>query len=98
VIAVITYASRAAALGLLPPPRGRFEVVLSRMPAPIFASLATLSLVTDDRSVAGGPIVLAALGALTMTPKRSARHRTAPAVGPPPCARSSACHPPPSAR
>jgi len=41
------------------------------VPAPIFASLATLSLVTDRRSFAGAPIVCAALGALGMTPKRS---------------------------
>jgi hypothetical protein len=48
-------AGLAAALALLPRPRGRFEEVLSRMPAPIFASLAALSLVTADRALAGGP-------------------------------------------
>ena len=71
VIALITYASRAAALALLPRPGGRFAAVLARVPAPIFASLATLSLVTDRRSFAGAPIVCAALGALSMTPRRS---------------------------
>jgi hypothetical protein len=71
VIALITYGSRAAALALLPRPGGRFAGVLSRVPTPIFASLATLSLVTEDRSFAGGPILFAALGALSMTPRRS---------------------------
>jgi hypothetical protein len=71
VISLITYGSRAAALALLPRPGGRFDAILGRMPAPIFASLAMLSLVTEDRSLAGGPIFLAALGALGMAPKRS---------------------------
>jgi hypothetical protein len=70
-IALVTYASRAAALVLLPRPGGRFEAVLGRMPAPIFASLAALTLVTDHRSLAGGPVLCAALGALIMSPKRS---------------------------
>jgi len=70
-IALITYASRAAALVLLPRPGGRFEAVLGRMPAPIFASLAALTLVTDDRSLADGPILCAALGALVTSPRRS---------------------------
>ena len=70
-IALITYTSRAAAVVFLPPPRGRFGAVLGRMPAPIFASLAALTLVTDDRSLAGGPVLCAALGALIMSPKRS---------------------------
>ena len=56
---------------LLPRPRGRFEAVLGRMPAPIFASLATLSLVTGERSLAGVPVLCAALGALACSPKRS---------------------------
>ncbi len=71
VVALITYASRAATLVFLPRPSGRFEAVLGRMPAPIFASLAMLTLVTDDRSLAGGPILCAALGAAIVSPKRS---------------------------
>ena len=70
-IALITYASRrgprrsglGAGEGRRPPRR--------RMAAPIFASLATLTLVTADRSLAGGPVLRAALGALIMSPKRS---------------------------
>ena len=70
-IALITYGSRAAALAFLPRPSGRFEAVLGRMPAAIFASLATLSLITEEQSLAGGPMLLAAAGALVATPKRS---------------------------
>ena len=70
-IALITYASRAAALVFLPPPKGRFGAILGRMPAPIFASLAALTLVTDDRSLAGAPVLCAAAGALIVSPKRS---------------------------
>jgi hypothetical protein len=70
-IALITYASRAAALVFLPPPRGRFGTILGRMPAPIFASLAALTLVTADGAPAGVPVLCAALGALAMSPKRS---------------------------
>lgn len=70
-IALMTYGSRAAALVFLPRPSGRFETVLSRMPGPLFASLATLTLIGDDRSIAGGPILLAALGSLLVAPRRS---------------------------
>jgi hypothetical protein len=62
VVALITYASRLATLVFLPRPSGRFEAALGRMPAPIFASLAMLTLVNEDRSVAGSPIVYDALG------------------------------------
>jgi hypothetical protein len=70
-IALITYASRAAALVFLPRPGGRFEAVLGRMPAPIFAGLAMLTLIDADRSLAGGPILSAAAGALVASPMRS---------------------------
>ena len=70
-IALITYASRAAAVVFLPPPRGRFAAILGRMPAPIFASLAALTLVTHDRSLAAWPVIGAALGALIVSPRRS---------------------------
>jgi hypothetical protein len=71
VIALITYSSRAAALAFLPRPSGRLEVVLGRMPAPIFAGLATLTLISEEGSPAEGPILVAALGALIASPKRS---------------------------
>jgi hypothetical protein len=70
-IALLTYGSRAASLALLPRPSGRLEVILGRMPAPIFASLATLTLITEDGAPTRGPILVAALGALLLSPKRS---------------------------
>jgi hypothetical protein len=71
VIALVTYASRAAALIFLPRPRGRFEALLGRMPAPMFASLATLTLLTGERWLVEGPVLSAALGALLLSPRRS---------------------------
>jgi hypothetical protein len=70
-VALITYGSRAAGLVFLPRPSGRSEAVLARVPAPIFAGLATLGLVTDERSLAAGPVLVAAAGALLAAPKRS---------------------------
>jgi hypothetical protein len=70
-IAAITYSSRAVALVLLPRPGARLEGMLARMPAPIFASLATLTLLTDGPALTGGPTLCAALGALIASPQRS---------------------------
>ncbi len=70
-IGLITYVSRAAALVFLPRPSPRVEEILARMPAPIFASLAVLTLIDADGGLASGPVLLAALGGLAMTPKRS---------------------------
>jgi branched-subunit amino acid transport protein len=69
-IALITYGSRAAAVVLLPRPSPRFETILSRIPAPIFASLATATLLGDGGGV-GGPTLAAAAGALLLSPTRS---------------------------
>jgi cobalamin biosynthesis protein CobD/CbiB len=69
VLALITYASRAAAVVLLPRPSARFETVLSRIPAPLFVSLATATLLGDGG--AGGPTLWAAAGALVASPARS---------------------------
>ena len=70
-IALVTYASRAVAVVFLPPPRGRFAAVLARMPAPIFASLAALTLITGERALAPTPVLCAAAGALLVSPRRS---------------------------
>jgi len=70
-IVAITYGSRAIALAFLPRPGARLETILARMPAPIFAGLATATLLTGDRSLVGGPILCAALGALVVSPARS---------------------------
>ena len=70
-IAAITYGSRLAAMAILPRPTGRLEEILTRVTPAIFASIATLSLVTDQRGLVDGPILLAALGALIAAPRRS---------------------------
>jgi branched-subunit amino acid transport protein len=70
-IALITYGSRAAAVVLLPRPSPRFEAILARIPAPIFASLATATLLGGDGSLIGGPTLGAAVGALVVSPARS---------------------------
>jgi hypothetical protein len=70
-IATITYGSRLAAMVALPRPTGRVEATLARVPAAIFASLATLSLITPERTVVEMPILLAALGAVLVAPRRS---------------------------
>jgi len=71
VLALITYGSRAAAVVLLPRPSPRFEAILARIPAPIFASLATATLLGDGGTLAGVPVLGAALGALAVSRTRS---------------------------
>ena len=71
VLGAITYGSRAASVVILPRPRGRMEHVLARMPAPIFASLAVLSLINPDRTLVAAPVWAAAIGALITAPRRS---------------------------
>jgi hypothetical protein len=70
-VAAITYGSRLAAMAVLPRPTGRVATILERVVPAIFASIATLSLVTDQQSLVAGPILLAALGALLAAPRRS---------------------------
>lgn len=71
VLALITYGSRAAAVVLLPRPGARFEAILARIPAPIFASLATATLLGDGGTLAGAPVLGAAVGALVVSRARS---------------------------
>jgi hypothetical protein len=70
-IAAITYGSRLAAMAVLPRPSVRIETVLERVVPAIFASIATLSLITDQPGLVEGPILLAAAGALLAAPRRS---------------------------
>lgn len=70
VVAVLTYASRACALVLMPQPPLRLRMVLDRIPAPLFAALAALSLI-DEGSVAPATTLWAAAGALVAAPTRS---------------------------
>ena len=70
-LALITYVSRAVPVGLLPRPSPRVETILSRIPAPIFASLATATLLGDGGTLVSGRTLAAAVGALLLTPARS---------------------------
>ncbi|HEX5579252.1 MAG TPA: AzlD domain-containing protein [Candidatus Limnocylindria bacterium] len=70
-VAAITYGSRLAAMAVLPRPSGRVERILERVVPAIFASIATLSLITDQPGLVDGPILLAAAGALLVAPRRS---------------------------
>jgi branched-subunit amino acid transport protein len=70
-LAAITYGSRLSAMVLLPRPSGSVEAFLSRVPAAIFASLATLSLITPERHVVELPILIATAAAVLVSPLRS---------------------------
>jgi branched-subunit amino acid transport protein len=70
-LALITYVSRAVAVVLLPRPSPRFETILSRIPAPIFASLATATLLGDGGAPVDRPTLAAVAGALLLSPARS---------------------------
>lgn len=60
-IAAITFGSRVAALALLPPPRGATAGLVARLPAPLFAALAAVSLTGADGGVTD-PATLTAVG------------------------------------
>ncbi len=70
-VVAITYGSRALALAFLPRPGARLEALLARMPAPIFAGLATATLFTANGSLVDTPTLCAAAGALLASPARS---------------------------
>lgn len=69
-IAVLTYGSRALALVAMPDPSPRVRAILERIPAPLFAALAAMSLFDDGR-LADTRTLAAALGGLLLTPTRS---------------------------
>jgi branched-subunit amino acid transport protein len=70
-LAALTYLSRAAALVLLPRPTHRFEAILQRVPAPLFAGFAAISLVTDTGEVAPAETLAAVVAALAAARTRS---------------------------
>jgi uncharacterized membrane protein len=70
-LAGITYASRAAALVFMPSPPPRLERFLNRIPAPLFASLAAVSLIDSSGDFVPAAVLVAAAGALIMSPRRS---------------------------
>ena len=69
--AVLTYASRAAAVAVLPAASGRILEFIDRLPALLFAGLAVFALVGSPATVPDWPSIAAAVGALVATPKRS---------------------------
>ncbi len=69
--AVLTYASRAAAVVLLPTPTGKLLAFVERLPAPLFASLAVFALVGETKSWPDQPVLCAAAAAVAVAPRRS---------------------------
>jgi branched-subunit amino acid transport protein len=70
-LGVITYASRAAALVLLPSLPERVRDILDRMPTPIFAGLAVHSIVTAGGTLVDAPTLAGAAAAVLAAPLRS---------------------------
>jgi branched-subunit amino acid transport protein len=70
VIAVITYGTRALALVAMPDPSPSLRRLLDRLPAPLFASLAAISLF-DEGGLVDAPTLAAAAGALAFALTRS---------------------------
>ncbi len=70
-VAVITYMSRAGAVVFVPAARGRLLELVSRIPAPLFASLAVFALIGEEIAVPEPAVMAAAGAALLVTPKRS---------------------------
>jgi branched-subunit amino acid transport protein len=71
IVALITYASRAAALVFLPPLPPRVRSLLDRMPPALFAGLAAQSLIVPGEGLVAGPTIAGAVGALAVSPRRS---------------------------
>ena len=71
VLALITYASRAGALVLLPEPSARVRGVIDRIPPALFAGLAAYSLVEPGVGLPDPATLAAAGGALVVAPLRS---------------------------
>lgn len=70
-VAAITYLSRAGAVVLLPGARGYLLGLVSRIPAPLFASLAVFALVGDGVELPGASTTAAAIAAVLVAPRRS---------------------------
>jgi branched-subunit amino acid transport protein len=71
VVAAITYMSRAAAVVLLPPARGRMLGFVSRIPAPLFAGLAVFALMGEEVVMPDPATMAAVIAALAVSPKKS---------------------------
>jgi hypothetical protein len=68
-VAVITVGSRIVATAVLPPPDGATAEIVRRLPAPLFAAMAALSLVGSDHP--GTPALVAAGAAVAVARRRS---------------------------
>jgi hypothetical protein len=68
-VAVITVGSRIVATAVLPPPDGATAQIVRRLPAPLFAAMAALSLVGSDHP--GPPALVAAGAAMAVAARRS---------------------------
>jgi hypothetical protein len=68
-VAVITVGSRIVATALLPPPDGAIAEIVRRLPAPLFAAMAALSLVGSDPP--GTPALVATGAAVAVAARRS---------------------------
>lgn len=69
--AALTYTSRAAALTVLPPPSRIVAPVIERIPAPLFAGLAVLTLLGPGLDTPSTPVLIAATAAAIATLTRS---------------------------
>ena len=65
-VAVITVGSRAVSVALLPPPRGTLAAAVDRLPAPLFAVLAVVTLLGSDHGAATGAWPAAAAALVTV--------------------------------
>ncbi len=70
-VAVVTVGSRIAATALLPTPRGALAALVDRLPPPLFATLAAVSLMGSDRGAADPAMLLAVGCALVSSRWRS---------------------------
>jgi branched-subunit amino acid transport protein len=70
-VAGLTYLSRAAAVVFLPRARGYVLGLVSRVPAPLFASLALFAFVGGEVDLPDASTIAAVVAALLASPKRS---------------------------
>lgn len=66
-VVVITVGSRVAALAFLPPPQGAAAELVQRLPTPLFAALAALSMVGSKGSTPEPAMIAATCCALIAT-------------------------------
>ncbi|HWH36310.1 MAG TPA: AzlD domain-containing protein [Methylibium sp.] len=70
-LAALTYGSRAFALALVPRVPARLRTVLDRVPPALFAGLAAHSISLPGQGLVETPILVGALGAAAVAPRRS---------------------------